>query len=161
MDAQFKFFGSPKIAADKKPVMAGLNYFLTEEARGGTSKNLIGEKRDVKVWLSWLDRIAHNEVDVIRTPIGDLPKFEDLKVLFHTIINKEYTEELYLKQFSLYVDNIIGRIDLQIEAYGKEKNVPGKLFEVLKEQREGLKALRDMYGPIVTPTELENYGTGK
>ena len=161
MDAQFKFFGSPKIAADKKPVMAGLNYFLTEEARGGTSKNLIGEKRDVKVWLSWLDRIAHNEVDVIRTPIGDLPKFEDLKALFHTIINKEYTEELYLKQFSLYVDNIIGRIDLQIEADGQEKNVPGKFFEVLNEQREGLKALGDMYGPIVTPTELENYGTGK
>ena len=59
------------------------------------------------------------------------------------------------------MDNIIGRIDLQIEAYGKEKSVPGKLFEVLNEQREGLKALRDTYGPIVTPTELENYGTGK
>ncbi|MFC1826007.1 phosphoenolpyruvate carboxykinase domain-containing protein, partial [Thermodesulfobacteriota bacterium] len=34
MDAQFKFFGNEKIAEGKKPVMAGLNYFLTDEARG-------------------------------------------------------------------------------------------------------------------------------
>ena len=157
MDAQFKFFGNEKIAEDKKPVMAGLNYFLTDEARGGTSKKLIGEKRDVKVWLSWLERHAHNEVDVIKTPIGDLPKFDDLKDLFQSIINKEYTKELYIKQFSLYVDNIVARIDLQIEAYGKEPDTPVRLFEVLKEQKEGLMALRDKYGPIVTPSQLEEF----
>jgi len=65
MDAQFKFFGHEKIAKDKKPVIAGLNYFLTDEARGGSSKKLIGEKRDVKVWLAWLERRFHNEVDAI------------------------------------------------------------------------------------------------
>ena len=94
MDAQFKFFGNEKIAQDKKPVMAGLNYFLTDKARGGTSSKLIGEKRDVKVWLAWLERLAHNEVDVIKTPVGNLPTFDDLKNLFKTIIDKEYTEEL-------------------------------------------------------------------
>jgi len=157
MDAQFKFFGNEKIAEDKKPVMAGLNYFLTDEARGGTSKKLIGEKRDVKVWLSWLERHAHNEVDVIKTPIGNLPKFDDLKDLFQSLINKEYTKELYIKQFSLYVDNIVARIDLQVEAYGKEPDIPVRLFEVLKEQKEGLVALRDKYGPIVTPSQLEEF----
>jgi len=155
MDAQFAFFENKKIAEDKKPVMAGLNYFLTEEARGGTSKKLLGEKKDVKVWLAWLERHTHNEVDYIKTPIGNLPKFDDLKDLFQSIINKEYTAELYVKQFSLYIDNIVARIDLQMEAYGKESNIPGKLFEVLKEQREGLMALRDKYGPIVKPSELE------
>ena len=157
MDAQFKFFGNEKIAEDKKPVMAGLNYFLTDEARDGTSKKLIGEKRDVKVWLSWLERHAHNEVDVIKTPIGNLPKFDDLKDLFQSLINKEYTKELYIKQFSLYVNNIVARIDLQLEAYGKEPDIPVRLFEVLKEQKEGLVALRDKYGPIVTPSQLEEF----
>jgi len=157
MDAQFKFFGNEKIADNKKPVMSGLNYFLTDEARGGTSKRLIGEKRDVKVWLTWLERRAHSEVDVIETPIGYLPKFEDLKNLFKSIIDKEYTEELYKKHFSLYIDKIIARIDLQIEAYGKESNIPDKLFEVLNEQREGLIALKEKYGPIVTPSELEKF----
>jgi len=155
MDAQFKFFGNEKIAQDKKPVMAGLNYFLTDKARGGTSSKLIGEKRDVKVWLAWLERLAHNEVDVIKTPVGNLPTFDDLKNLFKTIIDKEYTEELYVKQFSLYIDNIVSRIDMQLEAYGKEPDIPEKLFEILKAQREGLAALRNTYGSVVTPSQLE------
>jgi len=155
MDAQFKFFRNEKIAQDKKPVMAGLNYFLTDEARGGTSQKLIGEKRDVKVWLAWLERHAHNEVEVIKTPIGNLPKYDDLKDLFKSIIDKEYTQELYIKQFSLYIDKIVARIDLQVEAYGKEPNIPGKLFEVYQEQKEGLMALREKYGPIVKPSQLE------
>ncbi len=154
MDSQFSFFGNEKIAKDKRPVMAGLNYFLTEEARGGTSKKLIGEKRDVKVWLAWLERHAHNDVGVITTPIGYLPRYDDLKELFKSIIDKEYTEILYVKQFSLYIDNIVQRIDLQREAYGKEPNIPVRLFEVFQEQRDGLMELRDKFGPIVTPSEL-------
>jgi phosphoenolpyruvate carboxykinase (GTP) len=155
MEAQFQFFGSNKISADKRPILAGLNYFLTHEARGGTSNKLLGEKRDVKTWMAWLERRAHGEVDAIDTPIGYLPKYEDLKALFTFKINKEYPEDLYVKQFSLYIDNIIARIDLQIEAYGKEKNIPQKLFDILEEQREELVELKDKYGTIVTPKQLE------
>ena len=155
MDAQFNFFGSDKIADGKRPVMAGLNYFLTHEARGGKGKALLGEKRDVKAWLAWLERKAHNDVEAIYTPIGALPKYEDLKSLFKEIIDKEYTEELYVKQFSLYVDNILARIELQLEAYGKEENLPDKLFTVLKSQKAGLEALKETYGSIVTPEQLE------
>jgi phosphoenolpyruvate carboxykinase (GTP) len=154
MEAQFQFFGSKKIAADKRPILAGLNYFLTHEARGGTSKKLLGEKRDVKAWMAWLERRAHGEVDAIDTPIGFLPKYEDLKDLFKSKIDKDYPEDLYIKQFSLYLDNIIARIDLQIEAYGKEKNIPQKLFDIYKEQRQELVALKDKYGAIVTPKQL-------
>lgn len=155
MDAQFKFFGSDKIAEDKRPVMAGLNYFLTHAARGGEGKQLLGEKRDVKAWLAWLERRAHNDVEAIDTPIGYLPKYEDLERLFKERIDKDYPQELYTKQFSLYIDNILARIELQLEAYGKEKNLPGKLFEVLEQQREELIALKDKFGPIVTPAQLE------
>ena len=154
MEAQFQFFGSDKIAPDKRPILAGLNYFLTHEARGGTSKKLLGEKRDVKAWMAWLERRAHGEVDAIDTPIGYLPKYEDLKNLFKSKIDKEYPEDLYIRQFSLYIDNIIARIDLQIEAYGKEKNIPQKLFDIYKEQRRELATLKDKYGAIVTPTQL-------
>ncbi|MCP4199325.1 MAG: phosphoenolpyruvate carboxykinase (GTP) [Proteobacteria bacterium] len=154
MAAQFQFFASNKIAADKRPVLAGLNYFLTDKARGGVSSDLLGEKRDVKVWMGWLERLAHGDVAVIETPIGNLPKYPDLKELFASIIDKEYPEDLYVKQFSLYVDNIIARIDLQAEAYGKEENIPSKLFEVLKEQKENLLVLKEKYGSIVTPSQL-------
>lgn len=157
MDAQFEFFNSGKIAEEKRPVLAGLNYFLTDEARGGSSKKLLGEKRDVKVWLAWLERRAHNDVDAISTPVGYLPKYRDLKDLFQSIIEKPYPEDLYNKQFSLYLDNIIARTDLQIEAYRKEARVPEQFFTLLDEQRKELKALQAVYGSVATPSQLEEY----
>jgi phosphoenolpyruvate carboxykinase (GTP) len=155
MDAQFKFYGSAKIASDKQPIMAGLNYFLTDEAREGSSKKLLGEKKDVKAWMAWLEQRAHHEVEAIETPIGFIPKYKDLKTLFKKRIAKEYPKQLYVKHFSLYIDHIIGRIDLQVEAYGKEKNIPDRLFDILKQQRQELSALRQKYGPIVRPEQLQ------
>jgi len=155
MDAQFNFFGSKKISEKYRPVMAGLNYFLTHESRGGSSKKLLGEKRDVKVWLAWLERRAHNEVKALDSPIGYLPMYGDLKILFKTLIAKDYPEDLYVRQFSLYLDNILARIALQTAAYKKEANIPPRLFEVMEEQHEGLTALKSKYGSVVTPSQLK------
>ena len=154
MNAQFHFFNSPKIAEDKQPVMAGLNYFLTHEARGGTSKKLLGEKKDVKVWLAWLERKAYKDVASIETPIGKLPLFDDLKSLFKSIIDKAYPLDLYNQHFSLYIDNIVSRIDLQLEAYGKEEKIPERLFTILRKQRKELLLLRETHGPVVSPDQL-------
>jgi phosphoenolpyruvate carboxykinase (GTP) len=151
MNAQFKFFGNEKIKKEHKPVMAGLNYFLTQKARGGQSTKLLGEKKDVKVWLSWLERYAHNEIKYISTPIGNLPRYEDLKSLFKQIIDKDYSKELYTKQFSLYLSNIINRIELQQEAYSKEENVPKILFDILTRQKNDLCELKESHGSIVSP----------
>jgi phosphoenolpyruvate carboxykinase (GTP) len=155
MDAQFKFFGNSRLNANGgRPIIAGLNYFLTDEARGGDTRKLLGEKRDVKVWLSWLERRFHNEVEAIETPIGFIPKYADLKALFKDVIGKEYSEDLYTRQFSLYVDNIVARIDLQIGAYGKEKNLPELCMTVLNDQKKGLLDLKARYGGVVKPSDL-------
>ncbi|MBF0468939.1 MAG: phosphoenolpyruvate carboxykinase (GTP) [Desulfamplus sp.] len=154
MDAQFRFFGNPGISLDKKPVMAGLNYFLTHSARGGESNRLLGEKRDVKVWLAWLERYANSEVKYIDTPVGHLPLYDDLKQLFSQIISKGYPVELYQKQFSLYVDNILSRLDLQIDAYSKEKGIPETLFNVLNLQKKELLSLKSRSGAVISPSAL-------
>jgi phosphoenolpyruvate carboxykinase (GTP) len=151
MDAQFIFFNSPKIKV--KPIMAGINYFLTHGARGGEGKKLLGEKRDVRAWLGWLELYTNNEAQAIETPIGFIPKYEDLKKLFDDI-DKDYSKDLYDKQFAFYVDNIIGRIDLQEAAYKKENSVPPKLFEIYGEQRKGLESLKAKYGSIVSVEQL-------
>jgi phosphoenolpyruvate carboxykinase (GTP) len=151
MDAQFTFFNSDKLKS--KPILAGLNYFLTHGARGGQGSGLLGEKRDVKVWLGWLKRRVHGEVDAIETPIGFVPRYEDLKELFGDI-GKAYPKDLYDKQFAFYVDNILARIDLQEEAYRQEKNIPPVLFQVYEEQREGLESLKAKYGPIVSIEQI-------
>ncbi|OPZ55496.1 MAG: Phosphoenolpyruvate carboxykinase (GTP) [Synergistetes bacterium ADurb.Bin520] len=158
MDAQFTFYNSRKLT--KKPILAGLNYFLTHGARGGEpgSKKLLGEKRDVLPWLTWLERRAHGEVKAIDTPIGFIPLYEDLKKIFGDTIGKAYSKDLYDKQFSFYVDNIIARLDLQRDAYSKEPNCPKRIFEIYDEQEKGLKDLKAKFGSIVTPEQLIQAG---
>ena len=114
---------------------------------------LLGEKKDVRVWLGWLERYVHGEVEAIETPIGMIPKYEDLKELFAGI-DKEYPKSLYDMQFALYIDNIVARIDLQTEAYGKEENLPPQLFEVYEEQKAGLLALKEKFGSVVKADQL-------
>ncbi len=154
MKVQFDFFNNPSFTDEGRPILAGLNYFLTHEARGGEGTKLLGEKRDVKVWLTWLCDRANGKVDAIETPVGFIPKYEDLKERFSKIIGKEYPRELYDKQFSLYIDKIQARIDLQREAFGKEKDLPAKLFEVYDRWADGLAALKEKHGAIVTPDKL-------
>ncbi len=158
MRAQFDFFNNDKLT--EKPIMAGLNYFLTHGARGGDPEDtrLLGEKRDVLAWLTWLERRAHNDVNAIVTPIGYIPLFEDLQKIFQETIKKEYPRELYDKHFSFYLDNILARIDLQEAAYSKEEDCPKRIFEVYQEQREGLLALKAKYGAVVTPDQLKEAG---
>ena len=104
--------------------------------------------------MGWLERRSHGEVDVVETPIGLLPLYGDLERLFRETIDKNYPRSLYDMQFSLYVDNILARIELQQEAYGKEENLPATLFEVYDEQRAGLEALKAEFGAVVTPDKL-------
>jgi phosphoenolpyruvate carboxykinase (GTP) len=152
--AQLEFWGSPAFTDAGRPLMAGLNYFLTHGARGGVGTRLLGEKRDVRVWLSWLERRAHGEVGAIDTPIGRIPRYADLEPLFRTLIDKPYPRDLYTSQFSLYIDRIVARIDLQRSAYTKEKNLPGWILEVYDEQKAGLLALRERHGAVVSPDLL-------
>lgn len=152
LDAQLKFFNNEKLKV--RPVLAGLNYFLTHENRGGSGKGLLGEKRDVHVWLGWLELYAHGDVDAIETPIGYIPKYNDLKKLFQEKIGKEYAEELYTMQFSLYIDNIIALIDLQTAAWKKEEETSQRLFDVYAAQKSALEALKSVKGPIVKPQDI-------
>ena len=161
MVAQFAFFNSDKISPENRPVMAGLNYFLTHEARGGQGSDLLGEKRDVKVWLGWLERLVHDEVATIYSPVGLLPTYEDLKAMFADLLDKEYPRDLYDKQFSLYIDNIVARIDLQYEAFKKEDNIPDKLFAIYDEQKAELEDLRAKYGDIVSPDQVKEWAESR
>jgi phosphoenolpyruvate carboxykinase (GTP) len=101
--------------------------------------------------------MAHGEVEAIETPIGYIPRYEDLEGAFAEI-DKPYPKELYDKQFALYVDNVLARIDLQEAAYREEENVRAKLFAIYAEQRAGLEALKERYGAIVSVEQLIEAG---
>ena len=108
----------------------------------------------MKAWLSWLERYAHGEVGGIETPIGFIPRYEDLSKIFKEQTAKEYPKKLYDQQFSFYIDNILARIQLQEDAYRKDKKMPPRIFEIYEEQRKGLLALKEKFGPIVKPDQL-------
>ena len=146
---------NPKLKT--KPVLASLNYFLTVSSRGGDSDKLLGEKRDVRVWLTWLAKLANKEVTGIKTALGTIPSYDELNSIFEELIpNKGYTKELYNKQFSLYIDNIIARIDMQVEAYKKEINIPEIYFETQAKKKARLNELKSAKGAIVVPDQLAN-----
>ena len=65
--------------------------------------------------------------------------------------DKEYPRSLYEKQFSLYVDNIVKRIELQEKAYAKEEGIPNQLFDILASQKQVLSQLKTQKGSIVSP----------
>ncbi|MGB3211614.1 MAG: phosphoenolpyruvate carboxykinase (GTP) [Desulforhopalus sp.] len=153
MNAQFIFFNSKKFSEATRPIMAGLNYFLTHENRGGSGGALLGEKKDVRVWLGWLELFANGDVQAITTPIGYLPKYDDLVALFRTI-NKQYPKSLYDMQFALYIDKIVDRLDLQRDAYSKEPEIPQMLFAVYDKQKQELLQLKERFGSIVSMDKL-------
>lgn len=155
MKSQYAFFGNPNIAAEKKPIFVGLNYFLNDISRGGTTTKLLGEKRDVKVWMAWMDRYAFGEVEAIDTPIGYLPKYEDLKMLFKQIIAKEYPKELYDRQFAIYADKHIERLAMQEQKFAEEQGeIPSIFMDILRRQQAELTELKAKHGAVIAIDDL-------
>jgi phosphoenolpyruvate carboxykinase (GTP) len=160
----YKAFGeNPEIAPDNLPSGFQVNYWLHKSARGtlapGEQDGLIGEKRDTKIWMRIMALMHRGDIETIWTPIGFIPKYNDLKKLFTEIIGKEYSKETYTKQFSLYIDNLIKRVDMSTKEFAREKGMPPEFFHVLDTWKRDLIALQSTIGPIVTPDQMIEYVT--
>jgi phosphoenolpyruvate carboxykinase (GTP) len=158
----YKAFGeNPDIAEENLPSGFQVNYWLHKSGRGilspGEADGLIGEKRDTKVWMRIMALMHQAKVETIWTPIGRIPKYLDLKKLFKEVIDKDYEKELYSKQFSLYTENLINRVDMSIVEFAKEKGMTDDFFHVLDTWRRDLAALKATIGPIVTPDQMIEY----
>ena len=138
VDNHLKFGAS----LDRAPKVFATNYFLTEEGQ------LLNEKVDKKVWLMWMDGRVHDEFQAIETPVGLIPKYEDLKELFQQIFERDYSREDYERQFAIRTKMLLGRLDRIEEIYGKETDVPQAFLDQIAQQRarlekEGRRALRE------------------
>lgn len=133
------------------PKIFSVNYFL-KDADG----RYLNEKRDKKVWFKWMEKRVHGEVRAAKTPTGLIPLYPDLKVLFKEVLQKEYREEDYVKQFMLRVNENLRKIERVTKIYReKVEDTPPILFEVLEEQRKRLLAVLEKYGPYVNPFVFE------
>lgn len=147
VDMNLKFGSSMK----KPPRIFGVNYFLKDK-----EGNFTNEKTDKKVWLKWMELRVHDEVGAIKTPTGYIPRYEDLKKLFREVLNKDYSRDDYVKQFTIRVTENLAKIDRIRKIYETTvANTPPVLFEVLKGERERLVEARGKYGDYITPDRWE------
>lgn len=138
----------------KPPVIFGVNYFLKDK-----NGNYISGMHDKRIWLKWMELKVHNEVEAIKTPIGFIPKYDDLKKLFKQVLNKDYTMDEYTQQFTLRVPESLEKIKRILEIYKtKVPDTPVILFEMLGAQEIKLRELKIKYGDYISPTVLEKVG---
>ncbi|MDK2853608.1 MAG: phosphoenolpyruvate carboxykinase [Thermococcaceae archaeon] len=133
-----------------KPKIFAVNYFLRDK-----DGNWLNHKLDKAVWLKWMELRVHGDVDAIETPVGYIPKYEDLKRLFKEVLNKDYSREDYEKQFTIRVPEFLAKIERIEKIYGDVGNIPEELFKVLEKERERLLKAKEKYGDYISPFQLE------
>ena len=132
------------------PPIFSVNYFLKD--REG---NFINEKTDKAVWLKWMESRVHKELKVVKMPTGLIPEYQDLKRLFKKIVDKDYLEKDYLKQFTLRVPENLEKIKRMREIYKtKVSDTPSIIFKVLEEQEERLNIAREKWGDYISPDKF-------
>jgi phosphoenolpyruvate carboxykinase (GTP) len=133
--------------AGKKPLIFHVNYFL----RGSGGKYLNGIK-DKHVWIKWMEKRVNGEVDAVKTPVGYIPEYEDIAVIFKELLGKEYTMDDYEEQFKIRIPESLSKIARIREIYHtKVFDTPHALFKALDDQTERLEACRGKHGDYVSP----------
>jgi len=135
----------------KTPLVFGVNYFLRDKE--GRFLNAV---RDKHVWVKWMELRIHNDVGALKSPTGLIPKYDDLKKLFNRVLNKEYSKEYYVKQFTIRIPENLAKLN-RVEKFHKENvpGAPGIIFEVFEKQRARLLKAQGKFGDYVSPEKLE------
>ncbi|MBN1780629.1 phosphoenolpyruvate carboxykinase (GTP) [bacterium] len=131
------------------PRIFGVNYFLKDE-----TGRWLNERNDKAVWLKWMELRVHGDADAIRTPVGFIPEFEDLQRLFRQVLDKVYTEEDYMQQFSLRIKPFISKINRIIDIYKEVPNAPAVVFDTLNAEVNRLKDVQSELGDLVAPSKF-------
>jgi phosphoenolpyruvate carboxykinase (GTP) len=131
----------------KPPIIFSVNYFLK-----GENGDFLNDKTDKYVWLKWMELRSHNDIDAIRTPIGYIPRYEDLKRLFKEVLNEDYAKSNYDEQFKLRVPELIAKNERIEEVYRSEvADTPKILFANLQDERDRLQKAKAAHGDYIAP----------
>jgi len=132
------------------PKIFSVNYFLRDD-----DGNPLTDMLAKRVWLKWMELRVHGDVDALRTPVGLIPRYEDLKPLFKKVLNQDYSEELHTEIFTLRIPENLSRIERIREIYKtKVPNTPEILFTALEEQEKRLEEAREKYGYYIPPQKF-------
>ncbi len=136
----------------KAPIVFGVNYFLRDKETG----QYVNTPQDKHVWIKWMEHRVHGEVEALKSPTGWIPKYEDLRRLFKQVLNKEYSKEDYIKQFTIRVPENLSKIE-RVQRFYQENvsDIPLELFGILYLQRERLSKAKASFGDYISPEKFE------
>jgi phosphoenolpyruvate carboxykinase (GTP) len=140
--------------AKNQPSIFTVNYFLKDQNSGKYLNGML----DKKIWMLWMEKRVHGEVDAIKLPIGYLPYYEDLRQLFTRYLSIDYTELSYVEQFSIRIENYLAKFQRIKEAFSGIPNLPEEFETELNMQIKRLKDARKKYSDSeISPFKLKNY----
>jgi phosphoenolpyruvate carboxykinase (GTP) len=132
------------------PKIYGVNYFLKDK-----DGKFLNDKLDKKVWLKWIELRCNNDVQGVETPVGIIPKYEDLVRLFSEYLNKDYIKDDYIKQFIIRVPENLSKLDRIEKIYREQvKDTPEIVFVELNNERKRLLEAREKFGDYINPFDL-------
>ncbi len=138
-----------KFAQDiKRPTVFGTNYFLKKDGK------FLNAKLDKAVWIKWMERRVHGDVEAIDAGYGRIPKYEDLKPLFKEVLGKDYSQEDYVEQFTVRIPELIAKLDRMEEIYATIADTPQAMKDEMAAQRKRLDDLRQGKGDYISPLDL-------
>ncbi|HYA03203.1 MAG TPA: phosphoenolpyruvate carboxykinase (GTP) [Syntrophobacteria bacterium] len=134
------------------PKVFYVNYFLRDEAG-----KFLNTKMDKKVWVRWIERRINARVDAYATPIGFIPKHEDLAELFQKELGTAYHREDYQQQFMIRVRQLWDKLDGVEKFYrGEASAVPGKIFAAIDISRKLLLEAERRHGSDIPPVKFKD-----
>jgi phosphoenolpyruvate carboxykinase (GTP) len=132
----------------KVPLVFGVNYFLRDLETG----EFLNEHQDKHVWIKWMEFRIHSNAEAIKTPTGWIPTYDDLQWLFKQVLDKNYSKEDYIKQFTIRVAENLAKLE-RVEKFYHENisDLSSEVWHILKDQRERLLEARKKFGDYVSP----------
>lgn len=135
----------------KAPKVFSVNYFLKNKESG----EFLNTKLDKLIWLKWMELRVNGEADAVDTGTGYIPKYEDITMLFKKYLDRDYSEQEYIEQFTIRVNENIEKIGRIIGLYKNAgPEVPDILFETLEKQKEKLEKMLNEKGSYISPLDL-------
>ena len=132
----------------ERPKVYGTNYFLKKDGK------FLNGKLDKAVWIRWMERRIHGEVEALDAGCGLIPKYEDLKQLFKEVRDEDYSEEDYIEQFTVRIPELLAKHARMQEIYATIDDTPQTWKDEMAAEKARLEKLQAEKGYYITPNDL-------